>query len=140
MNKKTTLILAIVIGLALCGLGIYLNFFQTKGFAVTAAEIEEIEETYTGTDADGHDEYRYDVTVSYSVNGTSYRGKLDTYSSNYEVGKRVRIYYDPQDPEVIHGDSKLVAKIFIFIGPAVSALAVYGLVSESKKKSGSAPD
>ena len=139
-NKKRTLILVIVIGIALCGLGIYLFFFETKGFLATTATIEQIEETFTGVDSDGHDEYRYDVTVSYSVGGKTLHGKVDTYSSSYKVGKQIRIFYNPENPEVIHGDSRLLGKIFIFVGPAVSALAAYALVKELRKKEENSTD
>ena len=45
-NKKTTLIIMIAVGLALCGLGIYLYFFQTKGFVPTTAVMDEIKSIF----------------------------------------------------------------------------------------------
>ena len=39
MKRKTTLILAIVFGVILCGIGLYLSFFETKGFVKTTAVI-----------------------------------------------------------------------------------------------------
>ena len=134
MSKKTTLILAIVFGVILFGIGLYLSFFQTRGFVRTTAKIEQIEETWTGTDEDGHDQYDHEVWVSYTVDGVTRQGKLDTYSSDYEVGKRVRIYYDPADPEKIHGDSRKLGMVLWIAGPVLAAVSAVTLVRESRKK------
>ncbi len=134
MNRKTTLILAIVFGVILCGIGLYLSFFETKGFVKTTAVIESIEETWTGTDADGYDQYDHEVWVTYKADGAERRGRLDTYSSGYEVGKRIPIYYDPADPEKIHGDSRKLGMILWIAGPVLAAVSAVTLVRESKKE------
>ena len=134
MSKKTTLILATVFGVILFGIGLYLSFFQTRGFVRTTAKIEQIEETWTGMDEDGHDQYDHEVWVSYTVDGVTRQGKLDTYSSDYEVGKRVRIYYDPADPEKIHGDSRKLGMVLWIAGPVLAAVSAVTLVRESRKK------
>ena len=134
MSRKTTQILAIVFGVILFGFGLYLSFFETRGFVRTTAIIEQIEETWTGTDGDGYDLYDHEVLVSYTVDGVTRQSRLDTWSADYEVGKRVRIYYDPADPEKIHGDSRKLGMILWIAGPVVAAVSAVTLVQDSRKK------
>ena len=134
MSRKTTLILAIVFGLILFGIGLYLSFFQTRGFIRTTAKIEQIEETWTGTDEDGRDQYDHEVWVSYTVDGVTRQSRLDTWSSDYEVGKRIRIYYDPADPEKIHGDSRKLGMVLWIAGPVLAIVSTVTLVRDSRKK------
>lgn len=134
MSRKTTLIIAIVFGVLLFAIGIYLSFFQTRGYARTTAIIDRIEETWRGTDADGSDEYDYEVWVTYSAEGKTYSGELDTYNSSYKVGKRIRIYYDPENPEKIHGDSRKLGMILWIAGPVLAAAAGVTLVRDGKKE------
>ena len=134
MSRKTTLILGIVIGVILFGVGLYFSFFETRGFVRTSAKIEQIEETWTGTDEDGHDQYSYEVWVSYTVDGVTRQGQLDTYSSDYKVGKWIRIYYDPANPERIHGDSRKLGMILWIAGPVLAAVSAVTLVRDSRKK------
>ena len=108
-NKKTALIVVAVIGVLALAFGIYLRYFETRGFVKTTAVIERIDENYLGTDADGHDDYQYDVYVMYSADGKTYHGRSDTYSAGYKEGKRIPIYYNPENPEEIHGDSRILA-------------------------------
>ena len=86
----------IVISVIAIAAGIYVTFFQSRGFEKTTATIKSIETT-EGTE--GED---YIVTVEYEVNGKSYVQQLDSYSDSYKVGKEVAIYYNPEDPNVIH--------------------------------------
>lgn len=135
MNRKTTLIAAMAIGILICVLGVYLSFFETRGFVRTTAIIDRIDQTWSGTDADGVDEYDYDVWVTYSAEGKTYSGELDTYSSGYEVGKRIRIYYDPANPEKIHGDSRKLGFILAVAGPVVAVAAAATFIHDRKKES-----
>lgn len=80
--------------------GIYLTFFQSRGFLKTTAEIISVEELPKAFE---DDDAQYDVTVRYEVDGKTYTEKLDFYSPSFEAGKTVDISYDPSNPSVIHG-------------------------------------
>ncbi len=125
MNKKKTQIIAAVVGVLICGMGLYLSFFETRGFVATTAVIDRIEETWSGSE-----DTDYDVWVSYSAEGRSYYGELDNYSSSYHEGKRIKIYYDPQNPERIHGDSRKFGMILWIVGPIITAVSVAAMVKE----------
>ena len=133
MTKRTTQVIAAVIGVVIFAVGIYLSFFETKGFLTTTAVVDRIEETWNGTDADGVNDYDYDVWVSYSINGRTHQGELDTYNSSYQEGKRIKIYYDPENPERIHGDSRKFGMILWVAGPIVTAVAVVAMVKDGKE-------
>ena len=127
MNRKTTQLIAAVIGIFLCAVGIYLSFFETKGFLTTTAVIDRIEETWVGDD-----DTNYDVWVTYSVDGRTYQGELDTYNGSYREGKRIKIYYDPENPERIHGDSRKFGMILWVAGPIVTAVAIVTMVKDKR--------
>ena len=39
-----------------------------------------------------------EVWVNYTVDGRDYNSRLATYTKDMEVGKRIRVYYDKEDP------------------------------------------
>ncbi len=127
MGKKQFLLFAIVMGLISLGFGIYIVVFEAQGFKTTTAVIDHVDETWTGTDADGISEYTYDVYVDYTVDGKQYHGRSDFYADGYEAGKEIKIYYNPENPEEIHGDAKGFGIYLIILGPVLIAAA--GLMS-----------
>ena len=61
------------------------------------------------------DDEEHDVYVAYSVDGKEYNALSDTYSSSYFEGKEITIFYNPDNPAQIHGDSKLLGIILMAI-------------------------
>ena len=133
-NKKYAFIFGAVLGVLALAFGIYLRYFETRGFVKTTAVIERIDETYLGTDADGHADYQYDVYVEYYAKGKTYHGKSDIYSAGYKEGKKIPIYYNPENPEEIHGDSRNFAVACMLLGPIVTAGSMFMLIRERKKE------
>ena len=119
MKQRLFYLLFFLLGLATLCFGVYMRFFENNGYVKTTAIITQIDETYTGTDSDGHSEYDYDVYVDYTVDGKEYHGKSDLYQSNYEEGKEITIYYNPENPEEIHGDGKTFGLYLMIAGPVV---------------------
>lgn len=79
--------------LALIGLaaGIYMVFFESRGFVKTTATIISIERT-NGT---GDNDDTFTPTVEYTVDGKTYTGELNQSSGSYKVGKTITVLYDP---------------------------------------------
>lgn len=105
--------------------GVYLTFFHSQGFVKTTATIVEIEEDHTGESTS------YSATVEYTVNGKAYTARLDQSSASYRVGKTVPVFYDPNDPSVVHAGSSL-GLILMIVSTAVFALVVIAAIREKK--------
>ena len=122
---KFKIFAAIIAGVCLIA-GVYLTFFHSRGFVETKAVIVDIEESYNDAD----NSVTYTPTVEYSVDGTTYTGKLDSSSPSYSVGKTITVLYDPGNPSVVH--SGLGFGIYFMIVSAV-ILAVI-LISTIREK------
>lgn len=119
-NSILKKILPLLLGLACLGGGIYMKFFEHNGLQETTAVIERIETVYHGTERDDE----HDVYVKYTVDGTEYHSRSDYYAEGYEEGKTVRIWYDPSDPGVIHGDSENFGIYVLCVGAVITAAGV----------------
>ena len=68
------------------------------------------------TDENGtHFEDSYDVTVKYTVDGNEYEGELSGVSK-FNVGDKMKIYYNPENPNEITQTKSLILPIVIIIG------------------------
>jgi len=75
-------------------------------FRETAVETEAVItkiNTYRKNNTDG--EYYHDVYVKYTVDGDVYESRLNYWNSGMREGGTVKIYYDPDEPNVIVSDS-----------------------------------
>ena len=118
---------ALVMAVIAVAAGVYVTFFQSAGFVRTRATIVSIEEIPSDLPDETSDHI---VTVDYVADGSRYTAVLDTYSGSYKVGKTVAVYYDPNDPAVIHG-GKGFGVYLIVLGVAIIAVVV---VSGKKNK------
>ena len=80
--------------------GVYMTFFESKGYVKTEAAIVSIEED---PEASTSDDTNYIVMVDYIANGSRYTSRINMYSGAWKVGKTITVYYDPHDPAVVHG-------------------------------------
>ena len=132
INAKVFAIFAIILALIAIGAGIYLTFFQSKGFEKTTAKIVSIKEIPPLSVEDDPD---HEVVVEYDVSGTHYTAKLDTYSPSYAVGQSVTVFYDPANPSTIHSGAGFGIYVLI-IGGVILVVALGSLiVSRMKVKS-----
>ena len=128
MKKLLLALMFFLAGVACLGFGIYLKFFQNRGYEQTDAVIERLETIYSGYDDDGNEQYDHNVFVSYTIDGKEYKGELDTYESSYEEGKTIKIFYRPDDPADIHGDSGMMGLILLIIGPVIMLGAAFAFL------------
>ena len=76
--------------------GVYMTFFQSRGFVKTTASITDVRMDSTGESA------VYYPTVEYTVDGKTYTTELDTGSKSYRIGQTISVLYDPGNPSVAH--------------------------------------
>lgn len=119
---------ALALGLIAIAAGVYMTFFQSKGFEKTKATIVAIEELPKEFE---DEDTQFDVTVEYTVDGKTYVEKLDYYSPSFAVGKTVDITYDPNDPTAIHGGSGFGIYVLI-IGAVIIAAVIFSMVRGRK--------
>ena len=137
MKKQAIQILAIVLGTLALGYGVYLTFFERAGFVKASAVIEQIDEIFSGVDGDGASEYTYDVYIRFTTaDGEKIRTKCDNYKNSYAVGTWIPIWYNPENPEQVHGDNRLLGVILMIVGPLVAAGSAYGIVQDKRRENG----
>lgn len=81
------------------------------------------------TDNDGtHMEDVYDISFKYTVDGKEYNNKFDGISK-YNVGDKMTIYYNPNNPEEITGSKSIIIPIVMItagiastVGGTISAI------------------
>ena len=104
--------------------GVYLTFFQSKGYEKTTATIISLKELEKDFD---NEDTEYEVKVEYTVDGKQYSAILDYYSPSFEKGKTVDITYDPKDPSSVHGGSGFGIYILI-IGIVILAVVLFSII------------
>ena len=120
-------IFAAVLAVIALAAGIYNTFIQSRGFVKTTATIVDIE--WDNSSADTSDTFT--PTVEYTVDGKTYREKLNESSGSYKVGKTITVQYDPNDPSVVHGDGT-IGIIFIAVGALILAFIIFTTVKEKQ--------
>ena len=74
------------------------------------------------TDNDGtHMEDVYDVSFKYTVDGKEYNNNFDGISK-YNVGDKMTIYYNPNNPEEITGSKSIIIPIVMIIAGIASTV------------------
>lgn len=130
---KIAAIIAFIVGLGFCIGGsarlIYLNSISGE-YIETTATIEDINKYWKKhhTSRNGSEQrLEYEVTVSYVVDGVSYRRLLDTYEASMSVGDSVPIVYNPQDPSKIIaiGIERIMWTAFVIVGCIVSLISCF---------------
>ena len=122
-------IFAAVLALIAIAAGIYMMFFESPGFVKTSATIISMERVNGAGDNDD----TFTPTVEYTVNGKTYTGEINHSSGSYKVGKTITVMYDPNDPSVVHGDSRM-GLYFICVGALILAVIIVTAVREKKNQ------
>ena len=114
---------------AIClALGVYVSFFQSRGFEKTEATIVDLAES---TDADN--DTIYNPIVEYTVDGKTYTERLDQSSASYKIGKTIPVLYDPNDPTVVHGGDGM-GYYFIAVSVAILIVIIVTTVKDKKNR------
>ena len=98
-----------------------------------AATVTRIEEDETFVSADEKDKH-YIAYVTYIVNGREYTEALDSYSPSYEVGKEVKVKYDPAAPATVRDASMGFSLYLMCIGAALIAVAVVTMMKNRQQR------
>ena len=114
--KKLRIIILIftIFGLIFLVGGAFLcvNAFDYGNKAETTAVITDFE-SYRERDR-GKWRTRYKTHLTYEVDGESYDNTVKMYSSSWNIGEKIEIYYDVDNPQNI--GSKHTKKCFTYIG------------------------
>ncbi len=133
LPPKVLTALLMLLALVALGVGVYTGFFATKGFESTTATIARIEEDETFVGEDPNDKH-YTAFVTYTVDGKEYTEDLRSYSPSYEVGKEVKVKYDPADPATVRDASLGFSLYLILIGAALIAVSVFTMVKNGRQR------
>lgn len=98
----------------------------------TVSKVELYEEAYT--DADGnYIEAQYNLIVEYTVNDKEYEAEING-QSKYEVGDKLKIYYNPGDPsQITQSKSVILPLVIIALGIASLVAGVLSAVNAIKR-------
>lgn len=126
-------IAAVVLGIVVIVFGVNkLNSKKLYDASVTGV-ISGIEREWSGTDADGFDEYDYTVYVNYEVDGKKYENvEFPTYDSSMQKGDEIEILYQSDNPQNIAesniaGNAAImivIGSVFALIGAAMGIKAI----------------
>ena len=110
--------------------GVYITFFQSRGFIKSSGVIVSME---LNEDAIGDEDPTYFPVVEYSVDGKAYTARLDQSSPSDEIGKTVTILYDPDDPSVVHG-GKGIGIYCMVLGAAILAFVIFSAIKNQQSQ------
>ncbi len=104
----------------------------------TRAVIDSIYSYQEYDDLDNRWETRYDVYVSYTTDDGEYISGADLgyYTSGMREGKKLTVYYDPDNPYDVRsrGGSTLGIALFGFVGVLFTVVGIILLVMASRKR------
>ena len=118
-------IFAGILALIVLIVGVYMTFFQSRGFVKTTAVITDVRMDSTGEST------VYYPTVEYTVNGKTYTAELDTASSSYRIRQVISVLYDPGNPSVVHDGSGFGLYLMI-AGAVILAVVVFSAIREKQ--------
>lgn len=109
--------------LMLLGIGVYVQFIQTKNYIETEAVITRIETVHR------KGKRSHDVYIQFTVDDQSYEGRSNVYKASFNEGDTVKVYYDPDDPSHFRVDAGILGWVFIAVAAVfvvVSAKLLFG--------------
>ena len=111
--KKIVFSTFVVVGLIFIVVGtiVCLKVFDYSNTAETTAIITDIE-TYYEHDADGR-HIRHKTYLSYEIDGHSYTYVSQMYSSSWNVGDEIEVYYDIDNPQSVSSKDTDLALLVI---------------------------
>lgn len=134
MNRLKQFILplfAVVLGIIALVVGIRTN--ATKHLydsTVTATVVDVQEDFVAATDENETDHFEKTAYITYEVNGVKYENVQSPYNDeNVEIGDKVDILYQSQNPEKYAATNNATAGIaFIIVGAVVTLIGLAGTV------------
>jgi len=105
--------------------GVYMTFFQSRGFVKTTASITDVRMDSTGEST------IYYPTVEYTVDGKTYTTELDTGSRSYRIGQTLSVLYNPDNPAVAH-DGGSIGLYLMIAGAVILAVIAFSAIKEKQ--------
>lgn len=105
--------------------GVYMTFFQSRGFVKTTASITDVR-----MDSAGESTIYY-PTVEYTVDGKTYTTELDTGSRSYRIGQTLSVLYNPDNPAVAH-DGGSIGLYLMIAGAVILAVIAFSAIKEKQ--------
>ena len=105
--------------------GVYMTFFQSRGFVKTMASITDVRLDSTGEST------IYYPTVEYTVDGKTYTTELDTGSGSYRIGQTLSVLYNPDNPAVAH-DGGSIGLYLMIAGAVILAVITFSAIKEKQ--------
>ena len=106
--------------------GVYMTFFQSRGFVKTTASITDVR-----MDSAGESTIYY-PTVEYTVDGKTYTTELDTGSRSYRIGQTLSVLYNPDNPAVAH-DGGSIGLYLMIAGAVILAVIAFSAIKEKQR-------
>ena len=107
--------------------GVYMTFFQSRGFVKTMASITDVRLDSTGEST------IYYPTVEYTVDGKTYTTELDTGSGSYRIGQTLSVLYNPDNPAVAH-DGGSIGLYLMIAGAVILAVIAFSAIKEKQSR------
>ena len=119
MRESSTARFFIPFGLILIIFGIIVFNINSKNqnylkVDAIVSSVELTQEAYDDTDGN-RVEALYSASIKYTVDGKEYNETLDNVSK-YDVGDKVTIYYNPDDPSQITQTKSMILPIVMIVG------------------------
>ena len=105
--------------------GVYMTFFQSRGFVKATASITDVRMDSTGEST------IYYPTVEYTVDGKTYTTELDTGSGSYRIGQTLSVLYHPDNPTVAH-DGGSIGLCLMIAGTVILAVIAFSAIKEKQ--------
>ena len=131
-KAKGISIVFLLAGFLMIGLGVYFTFVKGKDYVKTTAVVDSLREEIRAETGRGN-QLEYWPTVRYTVDGREYLQELDSTVSKDDLGKEIKIKYDPKDPSKITDDSLGFKLYLLIVGPIITLGALYSLLKSRKQ-------
>lgn len=119
------------VGLILIIVGIILMCMTSGNLVETVGTVTKVEES-----TNDENQKEYTVHFTYTVDGTVYPdGKFENLSKSYKEGDDIKVFYDPDKPDVPVADKsgRLIGIIMIGVGVLATAFGVWKTVKAFQK-------
>ena len=125
-EPKLKLFAGILAGIVLI-VGVYMTFFQSRGFVKTTASITDVRMDSTGEST------IYYPTVEYTLVGKTYTTELDTGSGSYRIGQTLSVLYNPDNPAAAH-DGGSIGLYLMIAGAVILAVIAFSAIKEKQSQ------
>lgn len=133
VSRVFTGIFMLVISLAFLGAGVWMQFYRLSGYEPVQARITKIETTTNHSTSNKHSKRSHTIYVEYVVDGQTYAGPSDVWESGMTEGQMITIYYNPDNPAQMGGETGWLGWLFIAIG-GVAVLGSIGTMFSGRRE------